>query len=66
MEGLFSVTWIVPVPPFLAFLAIILFLNSNKRGSALIAIGSAVISFLLGWGIAFASFFPRSFRRTPH
>ena len=65
MEGLFSVTWIVPVPPFLAFLAIILFLNSNKRGSALIAIGSAVISFLLGWGIAFASFFRDHFGEHP-
>ena len=27
MEGLFSVTWVVPIPPFLAFLAILLFLN---------------------------------------
>ena len=57
MEGLFSVTWVVPIPPFLAFLAILLFLNSNKRGSALIAIGAALLSCLLGWGIAFASFF---------
>ena len=65
MEGLFSVTWVVPIPPFLAFLAIILFLNSNKRGSALTAIGAALISCLLGWGIAFASFFRDHFGEHP-
>ena len=65
MEGLFSVTWVVPIPPFLAFLAIVLFLNKNKRGSALVAIGSAVLSLLLGWGIAFASFFSSHFGEHP-
>ena len=65
MEGLFSVTWVVPIPPFLAFLAIVLFLNSNKRGSALVAIGSALVSCLLGWGIAFASFFSDHFGEHP-
>ena len=65
MEGLFSVTWVVPIPPFLAFLAILLFLNSNKRGSALTAIGAAVISCALGWGIAFASFFRDNFGEHP-
>ena len=65
MEGLFSVTWVVPIPPFLAFLAIILFLNSNKRGSALTAIGAALISCLLGWGIAFTSFFRDHFGEHP-
>ncbi len=65
MEGLFSVTWVVPIPPFLAFLAIILFLNKNKRGSALTAIGAALISCLLGWGIAFASFFRDHFGAHP-
>ncbi len=65
MEGLFSVTWVVPIPPFLAFLAILLFLNKNKRGSALTAIGSALISCALGWGIAFASFFRDHFGDHP-
>ena len=65
MEGLFSVTWVVPIPPFLAFLAIVLFLNNNKRGSALIAIGAAFLSLLLGWGIAFASFFRGHFGEHP-
>ena len=65
MEGLFSVTWVVPIPPFLAFLAILLFLNKNKRGSALVAIGAAVLSLLLGWGIAFASFFRSHFGEHP-
>ena len=65
MEGLFSVTWVVPIPPFLAFLAILLFLNKNKRGSALIAIGAALLSLLLGWGIAFASFFRGHFGENP-
>ncbi len=65
MEGLFSVTWVVPIPPFLAFLAIVLFLNRNKRGSALVAIGAAVLSLLLGWGIAFASFFSSHFGEHP-
>ena len=65
MEGLFSVTWVVPIPPFLAFLAIVLFLNNNKRGSALIAIGAAFLSLLLGWGIAFSSFFRGHFGEHP-
>ncbi|MDE0076750.1 MAG: NADH-quinone oxidoreductase subunit L [Caldilineaceae bacterium] len=65
MEGLFSVTWVVPIPPFLAFLAILLFLNKNKRGSALVAIGSALLSCILGWGIAFASFFSDHFGDNP-
>ena len=65
MEGLFSVTWVVPIPPFLAFLAILLFLNKNKRGSALTAIGAALISCVLGWGIAFASFFRDHFGDHP-
>lgn len=65
MEGLFSVTWVVPIPPFLAFLAIVLFLNKNKRGSALTAIGAALLSCTLGWGIAFASFFRDHFGDHP-
>ncbi len=56
MEGIFNLAWVVPIPPFLAFVAIVLFLHPNKRGSALTAIVAVAVSFLLGWGIAFAAF----------
>jgi NADH-quinone oxidoreductase subunit L len=65
MEGIFNLAWVIPIPPFLAFLTIVLFLNGNKRGSSLVAIGAAVISFVLGWGIAFASFFTEHFGEHP-
>ena len=60
MEGFVNLAWLVPIPPFLAFAAIILFLNRNKTVSALTAIGGAALSWLLGWPIAFAVF------RNPH
>ncbi len=56
MEGFVNLAWLLPVPPFLAFLAIILFLNRNKTVSALTAIGGAGLSWLLGWPIAFTVF----------
>lgn len=56
MEGFLNLAWLVPIPPFLAFVAIILFLNKNKTVSALTAIGGAALSLLLGWPIAFAAF----------
>ncbi len=65
MEGMFNLAWVIPIPPFLAFLTIILFLNGNKRGSSLVAIGAVSISFILGWGIAFASFFTEHFGEHP-
>jgi NADH-quinone oxidoreductase subunit L len=60
MQGFLNLAWLLPVPPFLAFVAILLFLNRNKTVSALTAIGGAFISFALGWPIAFAVF------TTPH
>ncbi|MCB0134666.1 MAG: hypothetical protein KDD75_06100, partial [Caldilineaceae bacterium] len=60
MEGFLNLAWLLPIPPFLAFVAIILFLNRNKTVSALTAIGSVLVSFVLGWPIAFAVF------TTPH
>ncbi len=60
MEGFLNLTWLLPIPPFLAFVAILLFLNRNKTVSALTAIGSVLVSFVLGWPIAFAVF------TTPH
>jgi NADH-quinone oxidoreductase subunit L len=54
MEGFLNLAWLVPVPPFLAFLAIVLFLNRNKTVSALTAILGAFVSLAIGWPIAFA------------
>ncbi len=56
MEGLFNLAWLVPVPTFLAFLTIVLFVGSNKTVSAFTAIGGVVIAFLLSWPIAFTAF----------
>ncbi|MCB0159204.1 MAG: hypothetical protein KDD83_13800, partial [Caldilineaceae bacterium] len=66
MEGFLNLAWLVPIPPFLAFAAIILFLNKNKTVSALTAIGGAAISWLLGWPIAFAAFTAEHFGEHPH
>jgi NADH-quinone oxidoreductase subunit L len=65
MEGIFNLAWLVPIPPFLAFAAIILFLNPNKRVSALTAIGAVAISWIIGWGIAFSAFFSGHFGEHP-
>jgi len=56
MEGFVNLAWLLPIPPFLAFLAIVLFLNRNKTVSALTAIGGSAVSWLLGWPIAFSVF----------
>lgn len=66
MEGFLNLAWLVPVPPFLAFVAIVLFLNSNKTVSAMTAIGGAVVSLLLSWPIAFTAFFTDHFGEHPH
>jgi NADH-quinone oxidoreductase subunit L len=60
MEGFLNLAWFVPVPPFLAFVVIILFLNRNKTVSSLTAITGAVLSLLIAWPIAFTVF------TTPH
>jgi len=65
MDGIFNAAWIVPIPPFLAFLAIVLGLNRNKRGTTLVAVGAATISWILGWGIAIASFTAEHFGEHP-
>ncbi len=66
MEGFLNLAWLLPVPPFLAFAAIILFLNRNKTVSALTAIGGVMVSLLIGWPIAFAVFFTPHFGEHPH
>ncbi len=66
MEGFLNLAWLLPVPPFLAFVAIILFLNRNKTVSALTAVGGVVVSLLIGWPIAFTVFFTEHFGAHPH
>lgn len=56
MEGFLNIAWLVPIPTFLAFVAIVLFLNPNKTVSALTAILGAVFSLILSWPIAFTAF----------
>jgi NADH-quinone oxidoreductase subunit L len=65
MQGFLNLAWLLPVPPFLAFLAIILFLNRNKTVSGLTAIGGALVSFLIGWPIALAVFTTEHFGEHP-
>ena len=65
MEGFLNIAWLVPIPTFLAFVAIILFLNSNKTVSALTAIIGAGFSFLLSWPIAFVAFTTDHFGEHP-
>ena len=56
----FSITWLVPVFPFLAFLIIILFTQHNNKLSHSLSIGSIVLSWLVGWGVVFSAI------ATPH
>ena len=46
-ETFLNLTWLIPIPPLLAFFAIILFANPRKRLSSTIAIGAVVISWVL-------------------
>ncbi|MGB2955466.1 MAG: NADH-quinone oxidoreductase subunit L [Anaerolineales bacterium] len=59
-EFFFSLTWLVPVFPFLAFIIIILFTQNNNKLSHSISIGSMVLSWLLGWLVVFSAI------ATPH
>jgi len=65
MQGFLNLAWFVPIPPFLAFVAIILFANRNKSVSALIAIGGVLLSLLLSWPIAFSAFLTDHFGQHP-
>ena len=51
----FSLTWLVPLFPFLAFIVIILFTQDNNRLSHSLSIGSMVLSTLIGWGVVFSA-----------
>jgi NADH-quinone oxidoreductase subunit L len=65
MEGFLNIAWLVPVPTFLAFVAIVLFLNPNKTVSALTAILGAVFALILSWPIAFTAFTTDHFGEHP-
>jgi len=47
---------LIPLLPLLAFAAIVLWANPNKRLSSALATGAIAISWLLGWGVAFSAF----------
>lgn len=54
-EIAFQLSWLIPIPPLLAFAAIVLWANPNKRLSARIAIAGVAISWVLGWWVFLAS-----------
>ncbi len=51
----FNLTWLIPLPPLLAFLIIVLITNPNKRLSSRVAILGVALSWLLGWWVFLAS-----------
>ena len=55
-ESIFNLTWLIPLPPLLAFFAIILFTNRNKRLSSNVAIGAVAVSWILSWLVAITFF----------
>ena len=59
-EFFFSLTWLIPIFPFLAFIVIILFTQKNNKLSHTISIGAIALSWLLGWAVVFSAVF------TPH
>jgi NADH-quinone oxidoreductase subunit L len=46
MELTELIIWLLPLPPLLAFFAILLFANKSNRASWMIGVGAAVLSFL--------------------
>jgi NADH-quinone oxidoreductase subunit L len=65
MENFLNLAWVVPIPPFIAFAAILLFLNRNKVVSAITAIAGVAISMVIGWTIAFTAFLTPHFGEHP-
>ncbi|MBW8009923.1 MAG: NADH-quinone oxidoreductase subunit L [Chloroflexi bacterium] len=50
-----TLIWLIPLPPILAFFLIVLFTNRNNRLSHRIAVGAAVISWLLSMVVFFTA-----------
>ncbi len=65
METFLNLAWLIPIPPFVAFALIVLFLNRNKTLSAYTAIAGAAVSLVLAWGTAFAAFTTEHFGEHP-
>ena len=55
-EFFFNLTWLIPFFPLAAFAIIILFTTKNRKLSHSISIGSMVIAWIIGWGVAFSAF----------
>ncbi|TAK12963.1 MAG: NADH-quinone oxidoreductase subunit L [Anaerolineae bacterium] len=51
-----TITWLLPLPPLLAFALIVLFTNRNNRLSHRIAVGAAFLSFLGSAYVLFQAF----------
>jgi NADH-quinone oxidoreductase subunit L len=56
------ITWLIPVPPLLAFGLIVLFFNKWKRTSSGIAIFAMALSFLMAQFVAWKGFFEKGAR----
>ncbi len=54
-ETALNLSWLIPIPPLLAFAIIVLVTNPNKRLSAAIAIAGVAVSWVLGWWVFLAS-----------
>ncbi|MCS7221307.1 MAG: NADH-quinone oxidoreductase subunit L [Anaerolineae bacterium] len=54
-EIAFNLSWLIPIPPLLAFALIVLATNANKRLSAMIAVAGVAVSWVLGWWVFLAS-----------
>jgi NADH-quinone oxidoreductase subunit L len=52
-----TLTWLIPLPPLLAFGLIVLFLNRNNTVTHVVALGAIITSWLLSWFIVFNAVF---------
>ncbi len=64
-NAIFSLTGLLPLFPFAAFLLIVLWANPHKKLSAGLAIGGIGLSWVLGWAIAFTTFGVQDFGGQP-
>ena len=55
-EFFFNLTWLIPFFPLAAFAIIILFTTKKRKLSHSISIGSMIIAWIIGWGVAFSAF----------
>ncbi|MBP7690384.1 MAG: NADH-quinone oxidoreductase subunit L [Anaerolineales bacterium] len=46
-----TLTWLIPVPPLLAFFLIVLFTNRSKWLSHTLAVGLMLVSWMMSWGV---------------